>query len=103
MKHGKKYQDSVKAFDLAKQYEIEPQQPSGISKFFVEKSIKMRFALGTTDSKIAEMMIKGTAMGIIDLGKLLSHAELISEDCTQLAKDLLTFEEDKINVLKYFL
>ena len=99
-----KYDEYIqKARDLAKQYEIEPQQPSGISKFFVEKSIKMRFALGTCDSKIAEMMIKGTAMGIIDLGKLLSHAELISEDCTQLAKDLLTFEEDKINVLKYFL
>lgn len=92
-----------KAKDLAKKHGIEPQQPSGISKFFVEKSIKMRFAFGTCDSKIAEMMIKGTAMGIIDLGKLLSHAKLTCEDCTCLAKDLMTLEEDKINVLKYYL
>ena len=99
-----KYDEYInKTKELAKKHEIEPQQPSGLSKFFVEKSIKMRFAFGTTDSKIAEMMIKGTAMGIVDLGKLLSHADLISQDCTQLAKDLLTFEEDKINVLKYYL
>ena len=99
-----KYDEYInKAKEVAKKHKIEPQQPSGLSKFFVEKSIKMRFAFGTTDSKIAEMMIKGTAMGIVDLGKLLSRAELICQDCTQLAKDLLTFEEDKINVLKYYI
>ena len=99
-----KYDEYIKkAQDLAKKHEITPEQPNGISKFFVEKSIKMRFAFGTNDSKIAEMMIKGTAMGIIDLGKLLSHAKLTCEDCTCLAKDLMTLEEDKINVLKYYL
>ena len=99
-----KYDEYIKkAQDLAKKHEITPEQPNGISKFFVEKSIKMRFAFGTTDSKIAEMMIKGTAMGIIDVGKLLSRADLVCEDCTCLAKDLLTLEEDKINVLKYYL
>ena len=99
-----KYDEYIKkAQDLAKKHEIAPEQPNGISKFFVEKSIKMRFAFGTTDSKIAEMMIKGTAMGIIDVGKLLSRADLVCEDCTCLAKDLLTLEEDKINVLKYYL
>ena len=99
-----KYDEYIKkAQDLAKKHDITPEQPNGISKFFVEKSIKMRFAFGTTDSKIAEMMIKGTAMGIIDVGKLLSRADLVCEDCTCLAKDLLTLEEDKINVLKYYL
>ena len=99
-----KYDEYIKkAQDLAKKHEITPEQPNGISKFFVEKSIKMRFAFGTTDSKIAEMMIKGTAMGIIDVGKLLSRADLVCEDCTCLAKDLLTLEEDKINILKYYL
>jgi len=99
-----KYDEYIKkAQDLAKKHEIAPEQPNGISKFFVEKSIKMRFAFGTTDSKIAEMMIKGTAMGIIDVGKLLSRADLVCEDCTCLAKNLLTLEEDKINVLKYYL
>jgi len=99
-----KYDEYIKeAKDLAKKHEITPEKPSGISKFFVEKSIKMRFAFGTTDSKIAEMMIKGTAMGIVDIGKLLSRADLVCEDCTCLAKNLLTLEEDKINVLKYYL
>ena len=92
-----KYDEYIKkAQDLAKKHEITPEQPNGIS-------IKMRFAFGTTDSKIAEMMIKGTAMGIIDVGKLLSRADLVCEDCTCLAKDLLTLEEDKINILKYYL
>lgn len=99
-----KYDEYIKkAKELAKKHEITPEKPSGISKFFVEKSIKMRFAFGTTDSKIAEMMIKGTAMGIVDVGKLLSRANLVCQDCTCLAKDLLTLEEDKINVLKYYL
>ena len=99
-----KYDEYIcKAKQLADKHKITPQEPSGISQFCVQNSIKMRFAFGTTDSKIAEMMIKGTAMGIIDLGKLLSRAELICEDCTKLAKELMTFEEDKINVLKYYL
>ena len=40
-----KYDDYVaKAKQLAKEHGIKIEMPSGISKFFVEKSIKMRFA-----------------------------------------------------------
>ena len=74
-----------------------------LAKLGTKMSVAMNTMMDSTTSHIAEMMIKGTAMGIIDLGKLLSRAELMCQECTQLAKDLLTFEEDKINVLKYYL
>lgn len=88
---------------LAKEHHVNIKEPSSVSKFFVQSAIKMKLAGKPSTSKIAEMMIKGTTNGVIDLGKLLKHSQLVKEDCTSLAKELLTYEEDKINLLKYYL
>lgn len=99
-----RYGDFIeRANALAKEHDVKIKEPSGVSKFFVETSIKMKLAVSADNGKIAEMMIKGTTMGIIDLGKLLKHSRLVKEDCLALAKELLTFEEDKVHALKYFL
>lgn len=88
---------------LAREHGVNIKEPSSVSKFFVQSAIKMKLAGKPSNSKIAEMMIKGTTNGVLDLGKLLKRTQLVKEDCTDLAKELLTYEEEKINLLKYYL
>ena len=81
----------------------EIKEPGGVSRFFVETSIKLKLMRGAGNTKIAEMMIKGTTMGVIDLAKLLKRSPLADDGCLDLAKELLRFEEDKLDALKYYL
>ena len=81
----------------------EIKEPGGVSRFFVETSIKLKLMRGADNTKIAEMMIKGTTMGVIDLARLLKRSPLADDCCLDLAKELLRFEEDKLGALKYYL
>ena len=81
----------------------EIKEPGGVSRFFVETSIKLKLMRDAGNTKIAEMMIKGTTMGVIDLAKLLKRSPLADDCCLDLAKELLRFEEDKLHALKYYL
>ena len=81
----------------------EIKEPGGVSRFFVETSIKLKLMRGADNTKIAEMMIKGTTMGVIDLARLLKRSPLADDCCLDIAKELLRFEEDKLHALKYYL
>ena len=81
----------------------EIKEPGGVSRFFVETSIKLKLIRDAGNTKIAEMMIKGTTMGVIDLARLLKRSPLADDCCLDLAKELLRFEEDKLHALKYYL
>ena len=81
----------------------EIKEPGGVSRFFVETSIRLKLMRDAGNTKIAEMMIKGTTMGVIDLARLLKRSPLADDCCLDLAKELLRFEEDKLHALKYYL
>ena len=83
--------------------DAEIKEPGGVSRFFVETSIKLKLMRDAGNTKIAEMMIKGTTMGVIDLARLLKRSPLADDCCLDLAKELLRFEEDKLHALKYYL
>ena len=60
MKHGKKYQDSVKAFDLAKQYE--PAEAISVlletAKAKFDETVEMHVRLGV-DPRQADQQVRG--------------------------------------------
>ena len=60
MKHGKKYQDSVKAFDLAKQYEVSEAVETVIStaKAKFDETIELHVRLGV-DPRQADQQVRG--------------------------------------------
>ncbi len=102
--HIQKYDDFVKrAEKLAKRNELILQQEKLFSRFCVKAGIKTKLTADSSSSRIAEMMLQGSTMGIIDLGRLIRHTADVEEDALTLCRELLTFEEDKTELMKYYL
>lgn len=78
---------------------------TAFAKIPAELSIMMNTMVNNSTSKIAEMMINGSTMGIIDLGKRVKQAqsEGVSEDVVKIANDMMSFEEDNIQKMKTYL
>ena len=100
----KKYEDFCsRAEKLAKKYGGELQSDNAFGRFFIRTGIKMKLLSDTSVSRIAEMMLQGSTMGIIDLGKLIRHTPDVSEEAQTLLRELLIYEEDKVELMKYYL
>ncbi len=56
-----------------------------------------------TPSHIAEMLIQGSTMGIIDVTKRLKEYKDVGQDILALADRLLKFEQQNVDELKKFL
>ncbi len=76
---------------------------STCSKLKTYISIRMQTAKDKTTSHVAEMLILGSNMGIVDAIKNLKQYEDAEEDIRTLMKRLLTFEEGNVQQLKHFL
>lgn len=75
-----------------------------MQKFMAKMGIKMNVMMDKSDSHIAEMLIQGTNMGIIELNKILnSNPDYSNEEILSILKELLQFEENRINKLKAYL
>lgn len=99
-----KYDDFVRrADDLAQQTGTLLNESGALTQFFAKTNIKMKLMADNSTSKVAEMMILGSTMGMIDLGKALRHTPDVNPATLQLARELLAYEEDKIEAMKYHL
>ena len=66
--------------------------------------VQMNTLTDKTPSHIAEIMIEGTTMGIIEGRKLLNNeAEQASKDVRDLLNNFVTFQENNVEQLKKFL
>ena len=78
---------------------------TAFAKIPAELSIMMNTMVDSSPSKIAEMMINGSTMGVINLEKRVKQArsEGVSEDVVKIANDMMSFEEDNIQKMKPYL
>lgn len=56
-----------------------------------------------TPSHVAEMIIQGSTMGIVDITKKLKEYDKADKDVLSLANRLLKFEQNNVNEMKRFL
>ena len=77
-----------------------PKEPSVMAKLPADISIKMSTLMDSSDSKIAEIMIDGYNMGIIELQKSLNHAKTsgVGEDIIGVANNVIAFEIGRAHV-----
>ena len=78
-------------------------ESSIFAKIPAEVSMNVTTMMDNSNTKIAEMMINGSTMGVIGLTRTIRQTPDASPDCTQLAREVVTFEENSINKMKTYL
>ena len=84
---------------------IKPKELSPIAKISSEISMAMSTAADSSAKKLAGMIIEGATMGIVELKKQISTAkgENAPADITDLACDVVKFEENSVDKMKTYL
>ena len=94
-----KFINELTLYMQEKGYEIK--DIGAMKKAMMWSAIKMNTAFDSTHSHIAEIMIKGTVMGITELTKIINETEgLTDEKALAFAKRLLSIEEEYEERLK---
>ena len=68
----------------------------------IEKKIRMKTLTDTSNSKIAELLMQGTNMGIIEGRKLLNNKK-VDKEVEDLISEYVTMQEDSVENLKKYL
>jgi len=63
----------------------------------------MNTAFDKSPDKIAEMMMQGSMMGVIDMSRTLKEYGDTPEDCRKLGENLIKLEENSIQKMKQYL
>lgn len=92
--------DTVQA--LAQEKAV-PKKQSAISKMGLWSGVQMNTLTDRSSDKIAEMMIQGSTMGIIDLSRLMKEYSDIPDDYRKIAENLIKLEENGSQRMKQFL
>lgn len=103
-KQKEKYEEIYnEASELMDKYDKEPKGANSMEKFTSYIMIKMNLLTDKSTNHIAEMMIKGSNMGIIDIRKKLNSFDDIDKKVNHLGEKLIATEENNIEQLKPFL
>lgn len=78
-------------------------QGNALSEMKLKTGIHYNTMLNTSTGHLAEMMIRGSNNGILEMEKVLKHNEKAGEHSTALARQLIDLEEKNIKVLKDYL
>jgi hypothetical protein len=81
----------------------EPYRTNKVEEIMLKSGIRYNTMLNTSTGHIAEMMIKGSNNGIVEMHKILNHNDNADEKPKSLAKQLIAFEQKSIDTLKKYL
>ena len=102
MKEYEKYY--VESEKLLKKNKIKPKTKGPMSEMMSKMGINMNVMKDNSDSKMAEMIIQGLTMGIIEMEKKIKdYKDEVDKDIIKLAKDVLKFQEKSIDEIKEFI
>ena len=80
----------------------EPHETNAMNKVMTWYGIEMRTLLDNSNSKIAELLLQGTNMGIIEGRKLLNHKNT-DKEVEKLVSEYVKNQEEAVEKLKQFL
>lgn len=92
-----------RALILADEMDCDLNKELKMGETMARLTMRMKLLMNNSTSAIASMMIQGTTMGVINMGKLLRHTADIRPEALALAREVMEFEEDKIEILKHHL
>ena len=80
----------------------EPHETNAVNKVLTWYGVEMKTLMDNSSSKIAELLLQGTNMGIIEGRKILNNKELDSK-VHKIAQEYVDMQEDAVEKLKEFL
>ena len=101
-----KYKDiSRRVNNLYENYEDEkePHETNAMTKMMTWYGINMKTMTDQSNSKISELLMQGTNMGIIEGRRLLNNNPSIDNQVKQILKDFVVMQEDSVETLKKYL
>ncbi len=81
----------------------EPHETNTMNKMMTWYGIQMKTIKDDTPSKLSELLMQGTNMGIIEGRRLLNHNTRIDQEVKNVLNDFVVMQEDSIETLKRFL
>ncbi len=100
-----KYRDiSARVNNLYSNYSSkEPHETNAMNKMMTWYGIQMKTITDSTTSKLSELLMQGTNMGIIEGRRLLNQNNNIETDVKNILNDFVVMQEDSVETLKKYL
>lgn len=100
-----KYRDiSERVHQLYSNYsDKEPHQTNAMNKMMTWYGIQMKTMADDTTSKLSELLMQGTNMGIIEGRRLLNQNHDAAQDVKNILNDFVVMQEDSVETLKKYL
>lgn len=95
---------SIRVNDLYSNYSNkEPHETNAMNKMMTWYGVQMRTMVDDTTSKLSELLMQGTNMGIIEGRRLLNQNHVIGADVKNILNDFVVMQEDSVETLKKYL
>ncbi len=100
-----KYRDiSARVNNLYSNYSTkEPHETNAMNKMMTWYGIQMKTITDSSTSKLSELLMQGTNMGIIEGRRLLNQNNNIETDVKNILNDFVVMQEDSVETLKKYL
>ena len=104
----KQYQDYDSVYKKIKKIypdysDDSPHETSTMNKVMTWYGIEIRLLVDESSSKIAELILQGTNMGIIEGRRLLNNNPSVDKSVRQILDDFVVMQEDSVETLKKYL
>ena len=113
--HGHKLSEQIKRQDegyinlmekaraMLKQQSEEPEGVGKVTQRMLHGAVKANTFMRHNPQHIAELMVRGATMGIVDMTKVLNHAPDCDVETRKIAEKYISTEEQNIDQMKGFL
>ncbi len=81
----------------------EPHETNAMNKMMTWYGIQMKTMTDDTTSKLSELLMQGTNMGIIEGRRLINQNNDIAPDVKNILNDFVVMQEDSVETLKKYL
>jgi len=81
----------------------EPHETNAMNKMMTWYGIQMKTMTDDTTSKLSELLMQGTNMGIIEGRRLINQNPHAADDVKGILHDFVTMQEDSVETLKKYL
>ena len=81
----------------------EPHETNAMNKVMTWYGIQMKTMTDDSTSKLSELLMQGTNMGIIEGRRLLNQNQNIESDVKNILNDFVVMQEDSVETLKKYL